>query len=141
MGEMQTALDRYGSDLVRWPAAERAQAEAILATNPHAATLLATQRRLDRAIATLMEPMPVDAALIGRIAAHVGERAHHDVAVKATPRLFAWVSAAMVMFLVGGFAAGVTLPASASQSDDSYASLMFGGLADSATATDSGSVL
>jgi hypothetical protein len=141
MGELQIALDRYGSDLARWPAAERADAEAIFAQNPHAATLLATQRRLDAAITAIMTPMPVDAATVGRIVAHVGERAHHDVAVKATPRLFAWVGAAVVMFLVSGFAAGVALPTTTAQSDDSYASLMFGGLDDSTTATDSGSVL
>jgi hypothetical protein len=140
MGDLQLALDRYGSDFARWPAAERAEAEAIFAVNPHAATLLATQRRLDRVIAAAMAPIPVDAALVGRIVARAGERPHHDVTVRATPRFVAWVSAAMVTFLVGGYTAGVAMPAT--QTDDSYASLMFGGIVDtSASATDSGSVL
>jgi hypothetical protein len=139
MGDVQQALDRYGSDFARWPAAERAEAEAIFARNPHAATLLATQRRLDRAIAATMQPMPVDAAFVGRIVTHIGESGQHDVAVKATPRLFAWVGAAMVVFLVGGFAAGIALPAN--QDEDAFAGLMFGGSDSSAATTDSGSLL
>jgi hypothetical protein len=139
MGDLQTALDRYGSDFARWPSAERAEAEAMFASNPHAASLLATQRRIDRAISAAMQPMPVEAAFVGRIAAHIGERAHHDVPIRTTPRFYAWAGAAMVMFLVGGFAAGVALPTT--QTDDSYASLMFGTLSDSTTATDTGSLL
>ncbi len=138
MGDLQLSLDRYGSDFARWPTAERAQAEAIFAANPHAATLLATARRLDRARAATMKPMELDAAFVGRVVTHVGERAHHDVAVQPTPRFAAWVGVVAVAFLVTGFAAGLALPAS--QDDDAFASLMFGGPGDSA-ATDSGSVL
>ena len=143
MGDLQLALDRYGSDFARWPAAERAEAEAHFAANPHAATLLATARRLDRAVASTMTPMNLDAAFVGRIVAHVGERAHHDVAVRATPRLFAWAGAAVVAFLVTGFAAGLALPAT--QGEDAFAGLMFGSSASADTVgdavTDTGSLL
>ncbi len=139
MGDLQLALDRYGSDFARWPSAERAEAEAIFATNPHAATLLATSRRLDLAIAAAMQPMPLDAAFVGRIVAHIGERTHHDVAVKATPRLYAWAGAAMAVFLITGFAAGLALPTS--QGEDAFAGLMFGSVDNDTTATDTGSLL
>jgi hypothetical protein len=138
MGDLQLALDRYGSDFARWPVAERAGAEAIFARNPHAATLLATARRLDRAIAAAMEPMPLDSALVGRIVAHIGEGAHQDVTVKATPRLYAWAGVAMAVFLITGFAAGLALPAS--QGEDAFAGIMFGSV-DSTATTDSGSLL
>ncbi len=138
MDERQLSRDRYGSDFQRWPAAERAEAEAIFAQNPHAATLLATARRVDRAVATAMTPMPLDSAFVGRIVAHVGERAHHDVAVRPTPRLFAWAGAAVVAFLVTGFAAGLALPAT--PGEDAFAGLMFGSPTESTT-TDGGSLL
>jgi hypothetical protein len=139
MDDLQLALDRYGSDFARWPAAERAQAEAIFAANAHAATLLATARRLDRAITAAMEPMALDAAFVGRIVAHVGERAHHDVAVRATPRLFAWAGVAVVAFLITGFAAGLALPAS--QGEDAFAGLMFGNSDTASDTADAGNVL
>ncbi len=142
MGDLQLALDRYGSDFARWPAAERGEAEAMFAANPHAATLLATARRLDRAVEAAMTPMDLDSAFVGRIVAHVGERAHHDVAVRPTPRLFAWAGAAVFAFLITGFAAGLALPAS--QGEDVFAGLMFGSSAstDAVDAvTDTGSLL
>lgn len=134
IGDLQLALDRYGSDFARWPAAKRAEAEAIFAANPHAATLLATARRLDRALAATMAPMELDAAFVGHIVAHVGERAHHDVAVRPTPRLFAWAGAAVVAFLITGFAAGLALPAS--EGEDAFAGLMFGSSASADTVGD-----
>ena len=137
---LQAALDRYGGDLARWPAAERAEAEALVASDAKAAALVAAARRLDGALAEAMRPMPVDAALIGRIVAGIGATGHHDVAVRPTRRLFAWAGAAMVAFLVTGYAVGLALPAS--QGEDAFAGLMFGNSTSSdASASDSGSAL
>jgi len=138
--QLEEGLDRYGGDLTRWPAALRAEAEALTARDAGAARLVAAAARLDDTLAEAMRPMPVDAALIGRIVAHIGDGFHHDVAVRPTGRLVAWAGAAMVAFLVTGYAAGVALPAS--QGEDAFAGLMFGNSASStATDTDSGSVL
>lgn len=137
---LEAGLDHYGGDLSRWPAEHRAEAEALAATEPKAAALIAAARRLDRALADLMQPMAVDAALIGRIVGSIAAGAHHDVTVRPTRRLVAWAGAAMVALLVSGYAAGIAIPQS--QGEDAFAGLIFGNsdTSDSAS-TDSGSVL
>jgi anti-sigma-K factor RskA len=135
---LQTALDRYGGDLARWPAAERPEAEMLIATDAQAAALVAAQRRLDAALAEAVRPLPVDAAMLGRIVSGVAG-AHHDYPVRPTRRLVAWASAAMVAFLVTGYAVGLALPQS--QGEDAFAGLLFGNSSTSDTASDSGSVL
>jgi hypothetical protein len=86
--------------------------------------------------------MDVDTALIGRIVAETaGSRAlvAHDVTVRPTGRFVAFAGAAMAAFLVTGYAVGVAIPAS--QGEDAIAGLVFGNSSDTASATDSGSVL
>jgi hypothetical protein len=46
----QDLLDAWGADLSEWPAAGRAAAERLIATDPGAAEALAEARRLDRLI-------------------------------------------------------------------------------------------
>ncbi len=134
INELEKGLDRYGGDLARWPSPLKAEAEALAASDRTAAAILAVAARLEGALARAMEPMAIDAALMGRIVAEMNSGAHHDIAVRPTPRLVAWAGAAMVAFLVTGYAVGLALPVS--QGEDAIAGLMFG---DSAASTDGGS--
>ncbi len=129
-------LSRLGGNLTRWPAAERAEAEALIKAEPQAARLQAEAARLDDLLAAAVTPVAMDAAQMGRIMAGIEHHKHRDLTLQPTRRLFAWASAAMVVFLVAGFAAGEVLPSS--QGEDTLAGLMFGS---SATTSDSGSVL
>lgn len=133
----EETLSRLGGDLRRWPAAERAEAEGLIAAEPQAAKLQAEAARLDGLIGAAMAPATMDAAAVGRIIAGVDHRRHRDLTLQPTRRLFAWASAAMVVFLVAGFAAGVAIPAS--QGEDALAGLVFG--ASDSAYSDTGSVL
>jgi len=140
LDEFGKALDRYGGDLTRWPDALRTDAEALTARDAGAAALVAQATRLDGLLAEAMQPMPVDAALIGRIVAGIDDRVHHEIALRPTPRLAAWAGVAMLAFLSVGYAAGLMLPAS--QGEDTFAGLMFGsGWTTESDATDAGSLL
>ena len=137
MEQFEDMVSRHGADLARWPLAERAAAEALIATDNHAASLHAQAKRLDALIGEAARPVALDSAAIGRIMAGVGNGQHHDLTLQPTRRLMAWAGAAMAVFLVAGFAAGVALPAS--QGEDTLAGLMFG--ASSVATGDTGSVL
>ena len=54
--QFQTALDRYGGKLERWPADMRREAEALRATNVQAEALLAAAQRLDPMLAEAVAP-------------------------------------------------------------------------------------
>ena len=121
------ALDRYGGDLTKWPAKLRADAAVLIARDPEAAAMAEAARALDATLTEAMQPIPVDAAFLGKIMAHVGEAPHHDVPVRATPRFAAWAGAAMFAFLVTGYAVGATLPDGMTQDDDApLAGLLIG---------------
>jgi hypothetical protein len=141
--QLEQGLDRYGGDLARWPAAMRAEADSLIARDKRAAKLAATAARVESALAEAVQPMDVDSVLIGRIVAETaGSRklvAAHDVTLRPTGRLVAFAGAAMVAFLVTGYAVGLAIPAS--QGEDAIAGLVFGNSGDTASATDSGSVL
>ncbi|HVZ14380.1 MAG TPA: hypothetical protein VG894_07975 [Bauldia sp.] len=144
--ELEVALDRYGGRLDRWPAALRAEAEALAAESKRASQAIASSAQLETTLAAAMAPMNVDSAFLGRIMAHAGETPHHEVAVRATPRFVAWASAAMVAFLATGYAVGATLPDVTTQDDDApLAGLLIGSdTGDSTTgvvALDSGSLM
>ena len=125
--DLEVALDRYGGDLTRWPAKLAGEAEALIAGDADAARMAAAARALDATLDEAMQPLPVDAAFLGRITAHVGETPQHEVAVRATPRFAAWAGAAMVAFLVTGYAVGATLPDGYTQDDDApLAGLLIG---------------
>lgn len=66
LGRFQEILDAYGADPRRWPAAERNDAEALLARSAEARRAQDEARRLDRMLDML--PMPdapkLDAALL-----------------------------------------------------------------------------
>ena len=143
--QLEQGLDRYGGDLARWPAAMRAEAEVLIAVDKRAAMLAATAARVDSALAEAIRPMDVDSVLIGRIVAETAGShtfVTHDVTVRPTGRLVAFAGAAMVAFLVTGYAVGLALPAS--QGEDAFAGLIFGNSTtsdSSSVASDSGSVL
>ena len=51
----EEALDRWGSNLSDWPAAERQAAEALLVRSKDVQTLLEAERRIDSAFSALRE--------------------------------------------------------------------------------------
>ena len=138
--QLEQAIDRYGGDRSRWPEAVRAAAEALIGQEPLAAKMAEHAARLDEVLSEAMRPLPVDAALIGRIVAGIDNGHHHGGGLRPTPRLAAWAGVAMIAFLSAGYVAGVLLPAS--DGEDAFASLMFGGawVSDTDTA-DTGSLL
>lgn len=129
--QFEEALSRYGGDFNKWPASARADAEALAATDRRAAAMLAAARRLDGLLSAIASPRPVEAALVGRIAAGIDNGKHRDVTVRPSGRLAAWAGAAVVLFLAAGFAVGLALPQS--QGEDAFAGLMFGGSAAAST--------
>lgn len=66
--EFQDALDRFGADLGRWPAVERALGEALLRQEPSLAVLVAEARRLKTLLAST-PPVRAPAGLADRIVA------------------------------------------------------------------------
>ena len=134
--QLEEALDRYGGDLARFPASLRAEAETLIATDASAARIAAVAARLDGALYDAVRPIPMDAAIVGRIVASIGDGGSHDVVIRPTRRFAAIAGAAMVAFLATGYAVGLALPAS--QGEDAFAGLMFG---NSATTTETGDVL
>jgi hypothetical protein len=143
INELEQAVDRFGGDLTHWPPTLQAEAETLIASDRTAAAIFDVAARLDVALARAMEPMALDAALMGRIVAGLDNGVHHAVAVRPTRRLVAWAGAAVVAFLVTGYAVGLALPTT--QDDDTIATVIFGDGAasiDGNTATgDSGSLL
>lgn len=125
--QLQEALDRYGGNLERWPDQIRLEAERLAATDFAAARMLAAAQAVERGLIAAAKPMTVDAALLGRIITSLDHAPAHELALRPTRRLVAWAGAAMMAFLITGFAAGLAIPQT--QSDDSLTSLMFGGSA------------
>jgi hypothetical protein len=141
INDFESGLDRYGGDLSRWPQSLRADAEAFVAGNPAAAALARVAGRLERALASAVAPLALDAAFVGGIIGNVGHAAGHGE-VRPTRRLVAWAGAAMVAFLVTGYAIGLALPATTTtQSDDAIASLLFGDSSSSTTGSALGGLL
>jgi len=121
--QMSEALDRYGGDLGRWPAALRQDAEGLIATDPEAASDFDRARRLDGLLGELTVPAAVDAATIGRIVSH--GRGRHDGVLQPTRRLIGWATAAMVATMAIGFVAGVMIPSE--PGSNTIAALLFSG--------------
>lgn len=67
-GRFAALAEAYGADLRRWPAAERATAEALAAGDPAASAVLGRERRLDAWLDaySIRAPSP---ALVGRVLA------------------------------------------------------------------------
>lgn len=122
--EFDTAIDRYGGDLSRWPPELARAAKTFADADAEAAAALRAAQRLDGLLAEVAEPTPADAALIGRIVAH--QRANRrETELRPTRRLAAWASAAAALMLMTGFAAGAVVQPD--DSSDTIAELMFSG--------------
>jgi len=121
----EETLSRLGGNLSQWPEGERNEAQALIAAEPAAATLHRRTAALDALIGAAVAPVAMDAAAVGRIISGIDHSRHRDLTLRPSRRLFALASAAMMMFLVAGFAAGLALPSS--DDDSTLAGLVFGG--------------
>lgn len=113
--EFETALDRWGADLTRWPSDEARRARAYLGGAADARVMLQAAERLDTFLDTLQRHEP-PAGLAARIAARTPARGTAE-------RLLAWFSgplwrpvAVALTLMVGGFLAG-TMTTSALDSE------------------------
>jgi hypothetical protein len=103
-------LDGYGADPARWPAAERAAAEAFARTSPEAASLIAAARALDRAL----ECMPTAAPALDPVAVAAAASAAPQRRASRPRRSgfgfgFAWPNfAGLAAAMVVGFVVGWT---------------------------------
>jgi anti-sigma factor RsiW len=87
LARFETLLEAYGGQPARWPAAERAAAEALLASNPTARALHARAAELDALLDKLSAPQP-SPALRARILAQAPR--------PARPRLLSRLAQAML---------------------------------------------
>ncbi|MEO8668515.1 MAG: hypothetical protein ABI399_08370 [Bauldia sp.] len=124
LDEFSEALDRYGADLQHWPERQRTAARALLAGDASAVARLAEAAKLDALLSAAAAPVPVDAALLGAIAARTGAR-RNELVVRPTRRLLAAASAAMIVLFVLGFGLGSVLGPGGG--DDATALLLFDG--------------
>lgn len=114
--------DSYGAGLHRWPAAERAAAQALLASSAPARAILAEAAALDAALAANAEPAPTEAAL-ARLRAGVQARLDQHALPSLQPVRAGWGWPGWLSIAAGGgaIAAGLLIglwgaPASASAS-------------------------
>lgn len=120
--ELMAALDRYGSDLSRWPDTLGEDARALIASDARAASESEIARRLDGLLSELTAPQAIDSALVGRILSD--ERTGHgEVVLRPTPRLAGWASAAVAATLMIGFVVGALVPVD--DNSDAVAALLF----------------
>jgi hypothetical protein len=71
--DLRALLDAYGADRARWPAADRARADAVVAAEPQAERLLTETKALDALLAHAPVPSPERRAALGdRIVALAG---------------------------------------------------------------------
>jgi hypothetical protein len=124
LAQFSDMLDRYGGDFRRWPAALRAEAEALAAEDPEAAATLSAAVRLDRSLADLARPIPLSSAEIGGLLARAGGTTDAP-AFRLTGRLATVSAAVLAICLAAGFAAGLAV--APENSDMALAALIFGG--------------
>jgi anti-sigma-K factor RskA len=114
----EEALDRWGSNLSDWPAAERQAAEALLVRSKDVQTLLEAERRIDSALSALREHA-VSSRVEQRILARLPAVAGSDPAAGAYNGqwIWSWLTAkawrpALLagVPLIFGFAIGFGLP-------------------------------
>jgi hypothetical protein len=111
MDRLKSLLDAYGASPARWPAEERAAAEAMIASSEAARAAFAEASRLDSLLDSAAPPPPVD-RLAWRLRG-IGPKAEPAVA-SLRPRR-GWMgslarAAAVVLAVAGGVAIGFSLP-------------------------------
>lgn len=110
----------YGGDPRRWPAAERAAAQALAASSSEARSLIAQAAALDQALDA--EPArPVPPALRARVLAAMPRGRERLTAREFFIEFFSWRPAlpALALALVCGIAVGLWIPA-APQAEDEF---------------------
>jgi hypothetical protein len=117
---IKTLAEAYGANPARWPAAERADAEAFLAAEPAARLWLEEAASIDRVL-DAAETQKVTRALEDRILAHLPEPrvARAGLLAKLSGLMpGGWAPAsALACSLVLGLAVGATLPGMVGLSD------------------------
>jgi hypothetical protein len=108
---LKTLLEAYGASPARWPAEERAAAEAMIASSEAARAAFAEAAILDSLLDQAAPPPPVDR--LGWRLRGIGPKAE-AVMASAPPRR-SWViglarAAAVLLAVAGGVAIGVALP-------------------------------
>jgi ferric-dicitrate binding protein FerR (iron transport regulator) len=91
-------VDAYGADPARWPARERAAAQAFAANAPQAQALLADAEALDRALGASVAPGPDEAALQRALAGRANPSARR--ALMANP-VYGLLAVALCAVFVG----------------------------------------
>jgi anti-sigma factor RsiW len=127
-------LDRQGAATARWPTDVRPAAEALIAADPVAARLFDETRRMERLVAAVAEPLPLEAAFVGRvmgrIEGHVGAR---ETAFRFTRRLAFASATALTLCLVAGVAVGLVAPVLPPEDGTDIAVFVLGGSDDGET--------
>jgi hypothetical protein len=114
-------VDAYGSSPARWPEAERAAAQALLATSAEARRLAQEADALDRLL-DQTETAPATLALQDRILASLGARAVAPRKLTRSFTLARWLPAgAIVCSLALGVLAGIEAPVLAGLDDEALA--------------------
>jgi hypothetical protein len=99
---LEHGLDRWGSELGRWPEAERIAAEWLLASSQSARRVHEAARRVDGA---LFELMREDAIPVRRFVPHAA-----TVHRPSFRRIATWGSVGLAASLVAGFVMGSVVP-------------------------------
>jgi len=109
---LNTILEAYGASPARWPAEERAAAEAMIAASDEARMAFAEAARLDAMLDRATPPPPADR--LGWRLRGIGPRPEQIVVTATRPRT-SWMgslarAAAVVLAVAGGIAIGTALP-------------------------------
>lgn len=115
--EFAAALDRAGGRIERWDAEARARAERLLADDAEAARAFAAQARVERVLAAVTAPRPVDAAFVGGVLARVRGAARPQRIFRLTPRFAAAGATGLMLCFVVGIAMGLVVPGPAAADD------------------------
>jgi len=112
MERLNTILEAYGASPARWPAEERAAAEAMIASSDAARAAFAEAARLDAMLDQAAPPPPADR--LGWRLRGIGPRPEQIVTTTLRPRT-SWMgnlarAAAVVLAIAGGIAIGTSLP-------------------------------
>lgn len=113
LARLRELLDAWGGDPMRWPAAERAAAEALCRAEPEAERLRRRALDLDALLLTLPEPVVPAVWLSERVLARLDTR----------PSLWRWLGGwsllapVAAMGLAGGIGLGVVLSPTISADD------------------------
>ena len=108
MTRFQALLEAYGAEPGRWPAQERAEAQALLATSAEAAALREAAARLDALLD--LAPAPAPARLsVSALAERVTRQAQERIAPYRPLTDWLWVRAAgLAAAAIIGFVVGAT---------------------------------